>query len=384
MKVTGDWLRHPASQAVCRCLTDAGYQAFFVGGCVRNALLNEPVGDIDISTNAHPDKVTDLAQRAGFHVIPTGIDHGTVTVLADGVPHEITTFRTDVSTDGRHAEVAFSDTMAEDARRRDFTINALYADATGQVYDPVTGLPDLRARYVRFIDDAGQRIREDFLRTLRFFRFNAWYGDPAGGFDPDALNAIATHLEGLTALSRERVGTEMLKLLAAKDPVASVAVMRTTGVLAVLLPGSDDTALGPLTVTEEQAGIAPDPLLRLAALGGDSLSDRLRLSRAETKTLTILREAVEHMTSAGELGYRHGADLATKALALRAALFQESIDPRRIESALKGAKAVFPVTARDLMPALAGAALGKRLKDLERRWIDSDFSLDKAQLLGDV
>ena len=215
-RVTGAWLTDPAAQQVCRVLTDAGHQAWFVGGCVRNALLGAPVADLDLTTDARPDVVIQLATAAGLKVIPTGIDHGTVTVIVKNTHFEVTTFSRDVATDGRRAVVAFANTMVEDARRRDFTMNALYAGPDGVVVDPLGGLPDLFARRVRFIEDADQRIREDYLRILRFFRFHAWYG--ADGLDANALAACAANIDGLASLSRERVTAELFKLLAAPDP----------------------------------------------------------------------------------------------------------------------------------------------------------------------
>ena len=240
MKLTGDWIERPATQAVCRMIEQGGYQALFVGGCVRNAILGASVNDIDIATDAHPETVISLAGAAGLKPVPTGLEHGTVTVVSDHVPHEVTTFRRDVETFGRHAVVAYSEDVAEDARRRDFTMNALYARPDGTVIDPLNGLRDLQARHVRFIDDPEQRIREDYLRILRFFRFHAWYGDPVAGLDPEGLGAVATHADRLSDLSRERVGAEIVKLLSAPDPAPSVAAMRACGVLVAVLPGSDD------------------------------------------------------------------------------------------------------------------------------------------------
>ena len=207
-RITEDWITAEATQKVCAALTDDGAQALFVGGCVRNALLGVPVSDIDISTDARPERVMTLAEQAGLKAIPTGIEHGTITVVSHGLPHEITTFRRDVETDGRRAVVAFSDKVEEDAARRDFTMNALYAQPDGTILDPLNGLPDLQARHVRFIGNAQARIREDYLRSLRFFRFHAWYGDAEAGFDTDALAAISSNLDGLAGLSRERVGAE--------------------------------------------------------------------------------------------------------------------------------------------------------------------------------
>lgn len=381
MKVTGDWLNNLQTQAVCRALESAGYHALFVGGCVRNALLRVPVSDIDIATNAHPETVMNVQADAGFKVIATGIDHGTVTVVAGGIPHEITTFRRDLETDGRRAVVAFSDRVADDARRRDFTMNALYADATGAVVDPLGGLPDLVARRVRFIESAEARIREDYLRTLRFFRFHAWYGDPDGGLDADGLAAISSNLDGLDRLSRERVGAEMTKLLGAPDPSQSLAGMRATGVLSRVMPGADDKPIGPLVHLEILHDAAPAPLRRLAVLGGENVAQRLRLSRSDAKTLRNLRSGIESADDPARLGYRMGFDTARDILLLRAALFETPLGETALSQARKGAAACFPVTARDLMPEFSGPQLGKRLYDLENQWIDSGFSLTAKDLL---
>nr|MDA3889890.1 CCA tRNA nucleotidyltransferase [Allgaiera sp.] len=217
MKITGAWLTRPETRAVCAALTGAGHRALFVGGCVRNALLGVAVADIDIATDAAPETVTILAENAGLKAVPTGIDHGTITVVSGGIAHEVTTFRRDVETFGRHATVAFTADPAEDAARRDFTMNALYATPEGEVLDPLGGLPDLQARRLRFVGDPASRIREDYLRILRFFRFHAWYGDQQEGLDPEGIAACAENLDGLAGLSRERIGTEMRKLLSAPD-----------------------------------------------------------------------------------------------------------------------------------------------------------------------
>ena len=382
MKVSGDWLTRPATQTVLQMLEAGGVQAFVVGGCVRNALMGVAVGDVDIATAAPPDRVMELAQEAGLKAIPTGIDHGTVTVVADGIGHEITTFRADTETDGRRAVVRFSSSLAEDAARRDFTMNALYADARGQVADPLGGLPDLEARRVRFIGAPLDRIREDYLRILRYFRFAAWYGDPDQGFDADALDGIARGLDGLAQLSRERVGQELLRLLAAPDPLAAVSVMAQTGVLAQVLPGGSALSLGPLLAEEARLGLAPDALRRLAVLGVDSPD--LRLSRAQATRLALLQRLTGSAERAAELGWRHGRDIARDVLALRAASLQQPVSEADLRAADMGAAAKFPLTARDLMPRLQGAALGAALRAAEARWIASGFALTRAQLLDDL
>lgn len=381
-QVSGSWLTNPATQLVCSALSGKGSLVLFVGGCVRNALLQEPVRDIDLATDATPETVMNLARSAGIKAIPTGIDHGTVTLVQDGLAHEITTFRRDVATDGRRAVVAFSTDVKDDAARRDFTMNALYADSGGTVIDPLNGLSDLRARRVRFIGNAADRIHEDYLRSLRYFRFHAWYGDQDAGFDAEALSAIAANLDGLAQLSRERVGAELLRLLGASDPAPSVAAMRQSGVMGQVLPGSDDRALAPLVHLEQNANVAPSSLRRLAALGGSDVAQTLRLSRSQSTYLDQVGVVVSNMQSAGELGFRLGADRAMDVILLRCALLEQPFDPGTKDNIHAGAAATFPVTAKDLIPDFQGADLGKRLQDLTALWIASHFTLTREALLS--
>ena len=374
-----DWLEDPDTQHVCKVLKDGGADVYFVGGCVRNALLGAGASDLDLCTNMRPERVIDVAGAAGIRAIPTGIDHGTVTLVHKSVPYEITTFRRDVATDGRRAVVAFSDCIKEDAARRDFTMNALYARPDGEVVDPLDGLPDLVARRVRFIGTAENRIREDYLRSLRYFRFHAWYGNADLGFDPDALSAIAGNLDGIPSLSRERVGQELVKLLAAPDPAPAIAVMRQIGLLSVILPGSDDRALAPLIHLE--AGIPPDPMRRLAALGGEDPRDALRLSKAQANMVQLLRTEATGPTAPAALAYMYDQSVARDVMLLRSALLEMPLPPMLETELNAGAQAVFPLTAQDLMPDLRGPALGVALKRLKSDWIASGFSLDKDTLL---
>lgn len=378
--VSGDWLASDGAQAVLSMLEDAGFCAYAVGGCVRNALLHAPVADVDIATNARPQQVIELAKEAGLKSVPTGIDHGTVTVVAGGEGFEVTTFRADVETDGRRAVVRFADDIAQDAIRRDFTMNALYADRRGTVQDPLGGLPDLRARHIRFIEDADRRIREDYLRILRFFRFFAWYGDPETGMDADALAAIAGNLDGLSQLSRERVGSELVKLLSAPDPSMAVAVMAQTGVLAQVLPRAVSRPLGPLIAHENALSLPPCALRRLAVMGFTEGAS-LRLSKAQQRQLDLYCSLIATTKSPRELAYRHGAIAAVDALALQAASFEQPLILPNLADLRIAASAQFPITAADLMPDLTGPELGGVLKRLEEAWIASDFTLDKAALL---
>ncbi len=380
MRITGDWIEAAGVQRVLRLLTDAGHRGLLVGGCVRNALIGQPVADIDIATDAVPEVVMTLAKGAGLKVVPTGIEHGTVTIVFDGVPHEVTTFRQDVETDGRRATIAYATRIEVDAGRRDFTMNALYAEADGTVVDPLGGLPDLRARRVRFVGDAGARIREDYLRILRFFRFHAWYGDPSYGMDPDALTACAENSAGIDTLSTERIGHELRRMLAAPDPAPSVAAMQAAGILARILPGADARALAPLVHLEGDT--PPDWLRRLTALGGVDEAEALRLSRDEARQLGILRSGTTSEVGPAELAYRHGARVAHDILLVRAAMLGQQLPEAWEAQVAQGAAAAFPVTAADLMEQFRGADLGRQLRELEARWIASGFELSREQLLA--
>ena len=378
MRIVADWLQQPAVQAVFVTLTSAGHQALAVGGCVRNALLQVPVADVDIATDAIPERVTELVQAAGMKAVPTGFDHGTVTVVSQGASFEVTTFRRDIETDGRHAVVAFSTRVEEDAARRDFTMNALYATADGLVIDPLGGLPDVLAGRVRFVGTPADRIAEDYLRILRFFRFFALYGTE--GLDADGLAACASAAEGINRLSRERIGAEMRKLLSAADPAPALAAMAHAGVLARVLPGADPRPLAPLVHLERDG--APDWMRRLAALGGEDPLERLRLSGAEARDLAALRDAIGNMATPAVLGWRMGLGRGTDAMLLRAAVLDQSLPPDWMGEVSRGAAAIFPIAAVDLMPALQGPGLGARLKHLQADWIASDLRKTRAELLG--
>lgn len=378
-KVSGQWLTNPATQDVASMFIDTGYQVFFVGGCVRNALLNVSVSDIDMATDALPETVLQLGKDAGFKTIPTGIDHGTVTVVSGGIAHEITTFRTDVATDGRHADVAFSNDITQDARRRDFTMNALYADPNGTVHDPVCGLPDLQARKVKFVGEPHERIAEDYLRILRFFRFHAWYGDADAGLDVESLAACADGIEGLKQLSRERIGAEMIKLLSADNPAPSIASMSHSGVLQSVMPGVDPKALAPLIHFEDAR--APDWRRRAAVLSGKDLKDEWRLAKKDVLHLNQLRQALADLTAIPELSYRYGATMALNTALARSALFETPL-AHTVETEIElGANATFPIKAADL-PKLEGRDLGEKLRALESVWIQSGFTISKADLLA--
>ena len=286
------WFRNPNLQAVMALLKDGG-EARVVGGAVRNTLMGMPVGDIDVATTLLPETVADRACTAGIKCVPTGFAHGTVTLVVASEPFEVTTLRVDLATDGRRAEVAFGTDWKTDAQRRDLTMNGLYADADGAVIDLVGGVADIASGTVRFIGDATTRIKEDYLRILRFFRFYALYG--RGRPDADGLRACARLKPGLEQLSAERVWSELKRLLTAPDPCLSLLWMRQSGVLSAVLPESEKwgiDAVFSLVRTGTDLEWPADPLLRLMTIVPPdpqhmaALCERLRLSNAETRRLT--------------------------------------------------------------------------------------------------
>lgn len=394
------WLHAPETKAVLAALTAGGQTVRFVGGCVRDALLGREALDIDIATPDPPDRVLDLLGRAGIRSIPTGLAHGTVTAVQEGKHFEITTLRRDVRTFGRHAEVAFTDDWEQDARRRDFTMNALYADPDGSIYDPVGGLGDLDAHRVRFIGDPHARIREDYLRILRFFRFHACYG--RGPMDSPGLGAAAEEREGLRRLSAERVRDELLKLLRAPDPGPTLHEMARTGVLETVVPGT--VALDRLErlVTIERELSRSDAIRRLAALvplrspaEAAALADRLRLSNADKDRLARMTQDRSGLRSRSDPAalrpalYQLGKD-SFRDLALLAWAEDDTADTAAWTAMLNAVEdwtvPRFPLTGKDIV-ALGispGPRVGTLLRQAEAWWMENGFRPDHGALMGYV
>lgn len=350
-------------------------QCRYVGGCVRDALMGHEAHDIDLATRHHPSEVVKILTAAGIRTVPTGLEHGTVTAVLDGGPVEVTTLRRDVETDGRRATVAFADAWEDDAARRDFTINALYAHpVTHEVSDYFGGMQDLAARRVRFIGDARQRIREDHLRILRYFRFHARFGsEPPNAEAIEACRELAATLKGL---SRERVGWELQNLLALPDPSSTVARMADLGVLAVVLPESGAVQvdrLARLVTAERESKVAPDPIRRLAALLppdpalAEQVASRLRLSNAQKKR--IVQDAGRKnadRADARALAYRLGIDVARDRLLLCGAQVGDLDGWDVPQLAIKGG---------DIVAAGVGAGpdVARALRRIEDRWIAEGF-----------
>ena len=393
------WMKAPATQAVMDALTAAGGEARFVGGCVRDVLTGHAVADIDIATTLLPDPVIAALQAAGLKAVPTGVDHGTVTAVSSGKPFEITTLRRDVETDGRRAVVAFTTDWAEDAQRRDFRLNALYADAEGRLFDPTgEGAADAKAGRIVFVGDAETRIREDALRILRFFRFQAWYGK--GEPDRDALAACERLKGHLAALSAERVSKELLKLLAADDPRPAVRLMAAMGVLAAILPQA--TGIGRferLVGIETDQLFQCDPDLRLAALlpddpaVGAEVAQTLRLSNAQRDRLVAALGTDQRIVSwlspreTRRAVYRLGVDAFCDRLLLAwAKLDHPAVTPQwraLLPMAQSWPRPTFPLTGEQVIAAGVpkGPLVGAVMREVEEWWIDHDFLNDPMSMV---
>ncbi len=384
------WLAR--AQTVMQALGVAGVEARAVGGAVRNALMGLPVDEVDLATTATPDKTIKACEAAGLKCVPTGLAHGTVTVLADGSAYEVTTLREDVETFGRHAKVAYTADWAADARRRDFTMNALYCAADGTVSDPLGGWADLNARRVRFIGDPAERIREDYLRILRFFRFQAEVGQ--GTLDAGGLAACVRERHGLASLSAERVRSEIVKLLSAADPLAGIGPMFDFGLLSPLLCAAPrPNVLSRLVAAEREVSAPVDAILRLSALAVatiddiPSLADRLRLSNAERDGLIVIDHSAANLEAltdpaARRALYRDGARQWQRR-ALAAAAAGAGVRWRTLYALPQSWQAPrFPLRGADALAL--GIAPGPRVGDLLARveawWIEGDFAADEAAL----
>jgi poly(A) polymerase len=390
------WLTSGGTARVLKLLNTDGEEARVVGGAVRNALLKLPPGDIDIATTALPEEVMRRAKAAGIKAVPTGIDHGTVTLVIDGHPYEVTTLREDTETFGRKAKVAFGRDWVRDAERRDFTMNGLSVDAEGVVHDYVGGIDDAAARRVRFIGDPDQRIAEDYLRILRFFRIHAAFG--AGEPDRDGYLACIRDRGGLASLSAERVRMEMLKLLVAHGAGPAASAMVEGGLLQPLIGGVAYTGpLSAMIAIERELALAPDPIRRLAALTVAVTEDakrvamRLRLSNAEAKALDSMghrwwRFAAKDEANARRLLYRLGAERYLDRVLLAWARGGGEVASARwrelAELPQRWTAPKFPLKAADFIARglSAGPTLGHVLALAEDAWLAADFPLEAAAL----
>jgi poly(A) polymerase len=393
MLIDRSWLDAKATRTLIAALDVGGIDFRFVGGAVRDALLGRKVSDIDLATPAMPEEVARAVEAAGLKAIPTGIAHGTVTAMVGRQPFEVTTLRRDVETDGRHAVVAFTDDWRADAARRDFTMNALYADRGGAITDFFGGEADARAGRVRFIGDPAQRIGEDALRILRFFRFHAWYG--RGPLDQEGL-AASTKLAGMIdRLSGERIRVELFKTLAAPDPVPAWTAMIDAGVMAHTVPAALRVdRLSAMIALERDLGLPADPLRRLAALTGApsaellvSLKDRLKLSNRDEAHLRLLGAYADRVALVARR--RFGQALyGAEPVWVRDAAMLAQVETGTLADFIRCVEGWteprFPVTGADLKAAgiEAGPGMGRMLAELERWWIEADFAPDREACLA--
>lgn len=372
------WLDRPGIKRLLKSLDAKSGTARFVGGAVRDLLLDEPLADLDLATTLSPQDVVRRLETAGIKAVPTGIEHGTVTAVSSGTVVEVTTLRSDVSTDGRRATVAFTDDWQQDAARRDFTINALYADPfSGEVHDYYGGIDDLKSRTVRFIGDPLQRIAEDHLRILRYFRFHARYGH--GEPDPAAIAAACSRANDLMALSRERIADELLKLLGLPDPTPTVRLMLGCNLFAPVIPEIDGSArLQELVAAERKAGISPDPLRRLAALlpldpkAAVSVAARLKLSNKARKRLASAADS-DLGKGIRPLAYRVGTEGAVDRLLL-------SGRPADAATIAGWQLPRLPISGGDLIARgiPQGPTVARTLRHIEDEWEEQGFPAGEA------
>ena len=374
------WQQDPLLDRIFRLFQQEGYQIFFVGGWVRDQLLGRPASDIDLATDATPTDMIRIFEREDIFYQTVGIEFGTLLVE---LQLSITTFREDVKPYGRKVEVAFCRDLETDATRRDFTINAMYANFEGEIFDPMEGIKDLGKKRVKFIGNPNNRIREDYLRILRFFRFSSIYGDPAQGCDAEGLAAIKS-LPGevLDFLSGFRIKTEIFRLLSARPIYWCLREWQKTATWHWLFPEGKAKNHQLLEILEKQHQIDPNPITSLAVLGTNVNNNRMELNRYDLKELKIISElALNRSQSIEASAYWHGKEI-TKAIFLTRAILQKEEIPSDFDQRIDSAKdQTFPLRAGDLMPQYKDRELGKALKKLEKDWITSGFSLSKSELL---
>ena len=378
------WLRNPSAQKLSKLYKNFGYQVLFVGGCVRNTILKMPVTDIDLATDAQPEEIIKIAKENNIRFVPTGLAHGTITLIIDNKNYQITTFRTDFDHDGRYAKVEFTESLLLDASRRDLTINALYCNDVGEVIDPLNGLDDIKKQKIKFIGNPNERIKEDNLRILRFFRFQAIYGNKNLEIDSIALEACHNHKSKLAALSKERITSELRKILSAPNPLEVIIKMNETGVLNELFQNVSIDSLEAYLKTEEKFKININWLGRLLSLQVTQEEESLKLTRCEFKFLKQTKSAIENQIHVLEFSYYNGVENGKIYSILQNFRHNIILSKNLLNQINSLATKKFPITAKDLMPEIRGKKLGEALRSLEDRWIKSNFTLSKKDLLAEA
>ncbi len=385
MKVDVNVLQRPSVTRLFELFASCGFQLYVVGGCIRDTMLGLPFRDVDLATDATPKETIELADSANLVTSTAGAWFGTIEFRIGGDNLSVTTFRKEISTDGRWPEVEFGTTLNSDARRRDFTINAIYAGRNGTLIDPVGGVPDLHHRVLRFIGNPDRRIREDYLRAIRLFRLAAILCPSRFEIEKRGLVAVRNcDRSGLHRLSDYRIRNELQHILTAPQASRIMDVMARAGVLDVVLPGADPSHLPRLDALEMDNGIKPDLVRRIALLGGSRVGARLQLRRAEAQTLRRIDDAWKSASTVEEIAFRNDAHLALSVGLLRAASTGLDLPLDLVARCEWAEQQEFPVRASDLDADYHGRRIGLALKDMQRRWIDSGFRASRSELLNDA
>jgi len=374
------WKNNPDINRLFELFTAHRFQLFIVGGWIRDCVLNIPAHDLDLATDATPNQILKMITPYGLKHNSNFSQYGTVLLGADNI--SVTTFREDINPQGRQTDVKFSKNLETDANRRDFTINALYATYEGRIIDPLNGLDDLINGRVKFIGHPYDRISEDYLRVLRFFRFTAAYGNANNGFDPDGLSAVKRiDIQKLRTLSPERVRHEVLRLVTVRPLYWCLKSIEKTPIWSWLFPQGNSQNINRLEKIEKEYGLNSPTILNLAILGVQPYNPIYALTRSESQYLEIMRKLLNSRQKIDEIAYRHGVDLAKDFHLVQAVLSNKAIATDFIERITLAAKQTFPITSSDLSRQYKGEKLGQTLKEIEQTWIDSQFTLKKEELL---
>jgi len=382
------WLKSKPVNIIWKVLSSKGAKVYFVGGCVRDSVQARKIKDIDIATDALPSEVIELAKLANLKVIKTGLEHGSVAIIVQNERFDITTFRSDIVTDGRHSTVRFSLNILDDAMRRDFTMNALYMTIDGEILDPISGFEDLVSGRVRFIGEPEKRIREDYLRVLRYFRFLTIYGEKAESLDHSTVDACSNAIFGLKTLSNDRIWEELQKILLADNPNLSLKLMYSSGVLEAILPFAKLENLHRFLILEKKFKIKFKEINRLAVLNPSQVrfwAKRFPFKREQRRWLDTLLVNLNDSSSLRVRSYKYGADLTISAYAIFKSHLSKTLDSKDLAEINAGSSQSFPINNSDLLEYYSQSkALGDEFKRLKDLWFSSNLELDRHNLLTEL
>ena len=380
------WKSDSALKALVHSLESAGGVAYLVGGCVRNTILGKPFTDIDIATDLLPEQVVSISKKEGYKVIQTGISYGTVTIVNAGRKFEVTTFRSDIKTYGRKASVKFTSEMKLDAMRRDFTMNSIYMTVSGEIIDPLGSLDDLLEKKIKFIGNPSERIEEDNLRILRFFRFLAEFNKGRSDIDQDTMEALYKYKKEVKSLSRERIWMELKRILSVPEPQHIFSIMIEEGILDEVLPPIEVEGLSKVITAEKKYSVSPSHLVRLFSLNksiGKKWAHHVSLTSNEAKMLEFIKESLAHYNDLKTVAYKFGRGVAEGWLLNFHDGSFDVIPSKMSEIINTGCNAFFPISGVDLLEEMEeGPELGRQMERLEKLWIKSGFKMSKEELLS--